>query len=40
MTDDHVTGVQQIAGSNGQQWITCARGGSGMVWRDVQIISA
>ena len=35
-----VTDVQQITGSNGQQWINCTRGGSGVDGRDVQIISA
>ena len=40
MTGDHITDVQKIAGSNGQQWINCTRQGSGMVGRDVQIISA
>ena len=35
-----VTEVQQITGSNGQQWINCTRGGSGGDGRVVQIISA
>ena len=35
-----VTDVQQITGSNGQQWINCTQGGSGVDGRVVQIISA
>ena len=34
-----ITDVQQITGSNEQQWINCTRGGSWMDGRQVQIIS-
>ena len=35
-----ITDVRQIIGRNGQHWINCTRGGSGVDGRDVLIISA